>query len=515
MRRALHLVFVVLALLGARGLLAQRARPPQPFRDLAAYAARAVADWGIPGLAIAVVKDDSVVFAQGFGVRKLGEPAAVTPHTLFAIGSCTKAFTAAALAMLVDSGKLAWDDPVTQYLKGFQLYDPYVTRELTVRDLLTHRSGLMRGDALWYATPYDRDEVLRRIRYLKPSWSFRSRYGYQNIMFLAAGQLVPAVTGMSWDDFVQRRLFAPLGMSATNTSVTALARAADVATPHERIAGKEQPVAWRNLDNIGPAGAINSNVLDMAQWLRLQLGAGVYRGARLISAAGLKEMHTPQTLIPLDSVTERLRPSTHFSAYGLGWSLADYRGRKLVTHGGAIDGFRALVGLVPEERLGVVVLTNGGEQGRALTNALFLRVVDAYLGGPAADWSAELLRVRNDELARDSAAEAKQEHERVAGTKPALDLAAYAGSYRNELYGDVTVALEQGALVMRFGPFYAGDLTHWHFDTFKAKWRDPEQGWDLVSFTLNAEGKLDHLRWPGLGDFARVAQAADSAHSPR
>ncbi|OLC08642.1 MAG: hypothetical protein AUH42_00970 [Gemmatimonadetes bacterium 13_1_40CM_70_11] len=522
MRRTLHLsvltaacsTFVVLAPLGAHTLLAQQARTAHGLRDLAAYTGQAVTAWGIPGLALAVVKDDSIVFAQGFGVRKLGDAAPVTPRTLFAIGSCTKAFTAAALAMLVDSGKLAWDDPVTQYLKGFQLYDPYVTRELTVRDLLTHRSGLMRGDALWYATPYDRDEVLRRIRYLKPSWSFRSRYGYQNIMFLAAGQLVPAVTGMSWDDFVQRRLFAPLGMSATTTSVTALARTADVATPHERVAGKVQPVAWRNLDNIGPAGAINSNVLDMAQWLRLQLGTGAYRGARLISPAGMKEMHAPQTLIPLDSITERLRPSTHFLAYGLGWSLADYRGRKLVSHGGAIDGFRALVGLVPEERLGVVVLSNGGELGRALTNALFLRVVDAYLGGAPTDWSAELFRVRNDQMARDSADEAKQEHARVAGTKPTLDLAAYAGSYQNEMYGAVTVTLEQGALVMRFGPSYTGDLSHWHFDTFKAKWRDPEEGWDLVAFTLNAEGKIDHLRWPGLGDFARLAQAADSARTP-
>jgi len=314
---------------------------------------------------------------------------------------------------------------------------------------------------------------------------------------------------------VHRRLFAPLGMTATNTSVTALARAADVATPHERIAGKEQAVAWRNIDNIGPAGAINSNVLDIAQWLRLQLGSGSYRGARLISAAGMKEMHAPQTLVPLDSITERLRPSTHFMAYGLGWSLADYRGRKLVSHGGAIDGFRALVGLVPEERLGVVVLTNGGERGRALTNALFLRVVDAYVGAPPADWSAELLRVRNDQMVRDSAEEAKQEHARVAGTKPTLDLAAYAGSYRNEMYGDVTVTLEQGGLVMRFGPSYTGDLSHWHFDTFKAKWRDAEEGWDLIPFTLNAAGTLDHLRWPGLGDFARVAQAADSVRSPR
>lgn len=246
-------------------LLAAQRRLPTPLRGFDAYVAEAVRHWAIPGLAVAVVKDDSVVYAQGFGVRRLGDTARVTSRTLFAIGSCTKAFTALALALLVDSGHVSWDEPVTRYLKGFELSDPYVTRELTVRDLLTHRSGLMRGDGLWYATPYDRAEVLRRVRYLKPSWSFRSRYGYQNIMFLAAGEVVPAVTGTRWDDFVRQRIFEPLGMTATGTSVAALDTSGDVATPHERIEGRERSVQWRNIDNIGPAGAINSNVLDMAQ----------------------------------------------------------------------------------------------------------------------------------------------------------------------------------------------------------------------------------------------------------
>jgi len=486
-------------------LLPAQRRLPAPLRGFDAYVTDAVRHWAIPGLAIAVVKDDSVVYAQGFGVRRLGDTARVTPRTIFAIGSCTKAFTATALAMLVDSGQVSWDEPVTRYLKGFELSDPYVTRELTVRDLLTHRSGLMRGDGLWYATSYDRAEVLRRIRYLKPSWSFRSRYGYQNIMFLAAGEVVPAVTGTRWDDFVRQRIFEPLGMTATGTSVAALDTSGDVATPHERIEGRERAVRWRNIDNIGPAGAINSNVLDMAQWVRLQLGGGSYRGRRLVSAGSVKEMHAPQMLIPLDSLIERLRPSTHFQAYGLGWSVSDYRGRKLVAHGGAIDGFRAIVGLVPEEQLGVVVLTNGGEPGRALTNAVFLRVVDAYLGGVARDWGAELLRVRDQQMKRDSVEEAKQEQARIAGTKPSLALPDYAGTYRHEMYGEVVVAAESGALVMRFGPYYAGDMTHWHFDTFQTKWRDPEQGSDLVTFGLNPNGKVDHLRWPGFGEFARDA----------
>src|SRR5438046_1457555 len=191
----------------------------------------------------------------------------------------------------------------------------------------------------------------RRVRYLQPSWSFRSRYGYQNIMFLAAGQIVPAVTGQTWDDFVRRRIFTPLGMTASNTSVAQLPPGGDVATPHEHFSGKLRAIAWRNVDNVGPAGSINSNVIEMAQWVRLQLGNGVYRGQRLVSEAAVKEMRSPQTVIPLDSITERLRPSTHFQAYGLGWSLSDYRGRKLVSHNGALDGMRSIVMLVPEARV--------------------------------------------------------------------------------------------------------------------------------------------------------------------
>jgi CubicO group peptidase (beta-lactamase class C family)/O-acetyl-ADP-ribose deacetylase (regulator of RNase III) len=358
----------------------RRAAERAPLRGFDAWVERALADWGVPGLAVAVVKDDSVVYARGFGVRRLGDTARVTERTLFAVGSTTKAFTAAALAVLVDSGLVKWDDPVSQHLSGFQLHDPYVTREMRVRDLLTHRSGLARGDALWWATPYGREEVLRRVRHLEPSWSFRSTYGYQNIMFLAAGQIVPAVTNQSWDAFVKRRLFEPLGMTATNTSVTALEARGDVAAPHSPVEGRMQPVAWRNIDNVGPAGSINSSARDMAQWIRLQLGGGAYNGRRLLSAAAVREMHAAQTVIPIDTLSERLWPSTHFRAYGLGWSLSDYRGRKLVGHGGAIDGMRAQVTLVPEERVGVVVLSNGGEPSRLLTQAVAFRVVERLPG---------------------------------------------------------------------------------------------------------------------------------------
>lgn len=511
--RAALLAGVAALLLSPPHLPAQRPTTAAPLRGFDRYVAQALKDWGVPGVAVAVVKDDSVVFVRGFGVRRLGDSAAVTARTLFAIGSCTKAFTAAALALLADSGKLSWDDPATKYLKGFELYDPYASRELTVRDLLSHRSGLARGDALWYATPYDREEVLRRVRHLKPSWSFRSTYGYQNIMFLAAGQLVPAVTGETWDEFVRRRIFAPLGMRASVTSMTRLPAEGDVAGPHDRVDGEMRPIAWRNIDNIGPAGSINSNVTEMAEWVRLQLGGGVYRGQRLLSAASMREMHAPQTIIPLDTLTERLRPSTHFLAYGLGWSVYDYRGRKIVSHGGAIDGFRAQVGLVPEEHLGIVVLANGGEPSRLLTSALQLRVIDLFLGGapPPRDWSAALLQVRQDLLARGRAEEEKQARERVSGTNPSLPLPQFAGSYRSEMYGDLIVALEDSALVLHHGPSYAGELRHWHYDTFQARWRDRTMGEDLISFALGPDGKVVRLTWPGLGDFDRVAAAETRA----
>ena len=267
---------------------------PNPLQGLDAAVERALRDWEMPGLALAIVKDDAVVLSRGYGVRELGQPTPVDERTVFAIGSVTKAFTAAALGMLVDEGKVGWDDPVTEHLPDFQLYDPYVTREITLRDLLTHRSGLPRGDLIWIGSDFDRAEILRRLRYLPPRWSFRSHYGYQNVLYLAAGQVVAAVTGRSWDEFVRERIFAPLGMTNSSTSVTALADAANVATPHADVDGRIRPVPYRNIDCIAPAGAINSNVAEMTQWIRTAAGRWSCAGAnRFLSAATMTELFTP------------------------------------------------------------------------------------------------------------------------------------------------------------------------------------------------------------------------------
>jgi CubicO group peptidase (beta-lactamase class C family) len=502
MKRAFNLILLLVFVSSFVRVPAQTQQLPEPGFD--EYVNKAIKDWEVPGLAIAVIKDDKVIFAKGYGVREFGKPAPVDENTLFAIGSSSKAFTAASIAMLVDEGKIKWDDLVTKHLPGFQLYDPTATRELTVRDLLCHRSGLERGDRLWYASPHDRAEVLRRVRYLKPSWSLRSQFGYQNIMFLAAGQIVGAVSGKDWDQFVRERIFVPLGMNSSNTSVKALTGADNIASPHTKIEDKLQPIPWRNIDNIGPAGSINSNVMDVAKWVRLQLNDGTFETKRLLSATSLKEMHTPQTVIRIEGNNLRLYPAAHFLNYGLGWFLSDFRGRKLVEHGGAIDGMRAEVAMLPEEKLGVVLLSNRG--GSILPHVLAYRILDAYLGSPKRDWSAEILKSIQplEQLAKD--AEKKVETDRVKGTNPSLALDKYAGTYQNEMYGEAQITFKEQKLVAQFGPYFLGDAEHWNYDTFRVTWRDRMGGKSFLNFRLNARGQAEVVTIEGLGEFTRVAE---------
>ena len=397
------------------------------------YVAKALTDWEAPGLAIAVVRNDSIVFAKGYGVREIGKPDPVTPNTVFAIGSTSKAFTVGLLGMLVDEKRIAWDDRVTKYLPSFELFDSYSTRDLTIRDLLTHRSGLPRGDRVWANSGYTRAEVLRRVRFLEPSWPFRSRYGYQNIMFLAAGTVAESVESKSWDDLVSERIFRPLGMRRSVTSTILLPSMTDVATPHEKLGGKTTAVEWSNIDNIGPAGSINSSVTDMAQWIRLQLGQGTYQGKKLLEPNTVKEMHTAQMHQRLSEEDEKTYPETHLLSYGLGWAIRDYRGMKVVSHGGAIRGMRAQVMLVPERKLGVVVLTNVAES--SLPTAMGYKMVDLYTAGPPKDWSGVLLA--STKAARAKAAEERRKVEaaRVMGTKPTLELSRYPGVYVHRRLG--------------------------------------------------------------------------------
>ncbi|MBA3969093.1 MAG: serine hydrolase [Gemmatimonadetes bacterium] len=469
------------------------------------YVQNAMREWKVPGVALAIIRGDSVVLAKGYGVRTLDRPEAVDANTVFAIGSASKAFTATLVGMLVDEGKVKWDDPVTTHLPGFQLYDPYVTRELAVRDLLSHRSGLARGDLLWYGTTNDASEILRRVRFLKPSWSFRSQYGYQNIMYVAAGQIVANKTGKSWDAAVRDRLLVPLGMTVSNTSTHPLRTLPNVASPHADIEDTVRVISWRNIDNAGPAGSINSSANDMTRWVRFQLDSAKVGRKQLVSTAAFTETHTPHVVIRRDSTAREANPFTHFSSYGLGWSLADYRGRELVHHGGNIDGMSALVALMPGEDIGMVILTN--MNGSGLPTVLMRRAFDALLGAPPRDWSAELLRLRDRTLARAKETERKREAERVKGTRPSLPLSAYVGTYADSMYGEAKVRKENGRLVVEFGPSFVGDMEHWHFNSFRTRWRDRSRGKGWVNFTIGSNAKVRQMEIENIADFRRQEKA--------
>jgi CubicO group peptidase (beta-lactamase class C family) len=478
--------------------IAANAQTPPP-ADLDAYVARVLKTFDVPGLSVAIVKDGKTVFVKGYGVRKLGESAPVDENTLFGIGSNTKAFTTAALATLVDAHKISWDDPVYQRLPGFQMYDPYVSHEMTIRDLLTHRSGmgLGEGDLLfWPHTTFTRDEIIYRLRFMKPASSFRSRFAYDNLLYMTAGQIIPAVTGQSWDDYVREKIFAPLGMKTTNVSTTAFKSGDDYAWPHSKVDGKLQVVPFQALDNAGPAGSINSSAAEMAKWVALQLNRGKFPdgAGRLFSEEQSKEMWSPQTILPTGNRQGPLAAlSTKFADYALGWGLRDYHGRKLVGHTGGVSGFVSRVMLVPEENLGVIILTNA-ESGSAFDSILF-HVLDHYLGLQPADWIAAFKA--EDEAGEKEADEIikKQNAGRAADSKPSLPLEKYAGVYTDPWYGPVTIRQENGKLIFTLDhtPKAVADLQHWQYDTFKAHWRDRTIEDAFLTFTLRPNGAIDHF----------------------
>jgi CubicO group peptidase (beta-lactamase class C family) len=425
----------------------------------------------IAGLSVAVVKYNEVVYAKGFGVREIEKPDLVDENTLFAIGSNSKAFTSASIGMLVDEGKMSWDDKVTKHLPWFELYDPYVTREITIRDILSHRSGLgRRGDLNWYGTDYSREEIVRRIRYLEPNSSFRTEMGYQNTMFIAAGLVAAQVSGMSWDDLIKTRIFEPLGMKRSNTSILDLSKDNNVAYPHQLFGDVVKPIPYRNIDAAGPAGSINSSALEMTHWMRMILNNGEFDGNRLISEVVVKEVQKPHIFIPVSAGLKGLRPSTHFLAYGLGWSLSDYKGAKTVTHTGGIDGMLSEITIVPEHGLGIIVLTNTSIGGSFST--ITATILDAYLGGPTKDWRELYLDIKAQGEEAQKARTEKLIDSRVEDTKPSLKLSDYVGDYENKMYGKITVSFDGEALVLKRHTSFVGKLKHWHFDTFYARWDD-------------------------------------------
>ena len=461
----------------------------EPYAGLDGYVRSTMKEWNIPGVAIGIVRNDSVIYVRGFGVRELGKPELVDERTIFAIGSNSKAFTAAGLEMLVDDGKMNLDAPVATYIPDFRLSDPLASQAVTVRDLLTHRTGLARNEIMWYGSDASRDDLVRRLRYLPSESGFRTKFRYNNVTYMTAGQVLAHATGGTWDDFMKTRIFTPLGMMSTSTSIRELTGTSNIVTPHFGTPQGIRPIQWYNGDNVGPAGSINSNVVDMAQWLRLQLAGGTYNGNRILSQRGVDEMRSAQIAIPVGGGTKVLFPTAHFLAFGLGFATSDYAGKLLVEHTGEIDGMASAVAMVPEARFGVVVLTNLGS-GILAPTALARRIVDLQLGNGSIDWSHKL-RASYDSVTRlERAAESALEAERVPNTKPSLPLAAYAGTYADSAFGEMTIRDDNGTLSFDFGPMRRGTLEHWHFDTFRSHTTNPALGEATFQFHLDPTGAV-------------------------
>jgi len=486
-------------LLVSTSLAAQH--PPPKFDG---YVERVMKTFTVPGLSVAIVKDGKVVLARGYGVRRMGAPALVDARTQFGIASNTKLFTATALALLVEEGKVEWDRPVIDYLPAFAMSDPYVTRELSVRDLLVHRSGLGlgAGDLLWWPpSTYDRKEIFRRIRYIPLATSFRSAYAYDNVLYLVAAEVIEAVSGQSWEDFVRGRILAKVGMADSDVRHPGAKSAGNVAGTHAEVNDTVRAVAPFASDNTNPAGGIMSGAADMARWMIVQLDSGrVADGSRLFSPSSAIQLWREVTPTPIGDPPPALAKTlghlrANMAGYALGLNVRDYRGRILRQHTGGLPGYLSKVAMIPDLRLGVAVLTNQ-ESGAAFESIVY-HVLDHYLGAKAPDYPAAFKALENENRQKLREAERKAAVSRDSTSGPFLPLAKYAGTYRDPWYGDVSITQEGKKLAIRFKhtPMLVGDLLHWQHDTFLARWRDRELRADAyATFALKSDGSVDQLR---------------------
>jgi len=498
------LIFLLSLLFFSNFVLAQIQKPaPKPSLppDLDSLVARVMKTFEVPGLSLAMVKDGQVLLAKGYGVKKLGEPAPVDAQTLFGIASNTKVFTAVALGMLVEEGKIRWDASVVNYLPEFMMFDPYVTREIMIKDLLCHRCGLGLGAGdlmLWPASNFNRKEILKRVRYIRPNTSFRTRYAYNNIMFLVAGELLERVAGMSWEDFVLEKIQKRVGMNYSNTRCSLVDKEENVAWPHVPLEGKAVPV--KNLyltDNVNPAGGINSCAEDMAKWMLVLLNQGkLPDGSQLVSEKTINDIMSINTPIPISKPAPELAATAmNFNGYGLGVRIRDYRRHKVVTHTGGLEGYVSQVWLMPEIGLGVTVLTN--QESSEAFQSLTFAIVDHYLKAQKVDWVDAYVKVRARNQENTEEELKKAEAKRNKESRPSLPLQEYAGLYRDDWYGEIEIKYENGELRMSFmhSPELYGRLEHWQYDTFVARWFDRELRADAyVTFVLNHDGSISEAR---------------------
>jgi CubicO group peptidase (beta-lactamase class C family) len=491
---------------GAATLACARVALGAPPADFAQHVEKVRIAIGVPGMAIAIVENDQVTLARGFGVRALRSSERVDGDTIFPTGSTGKAFTVADLAILVDEGRIGWDDRVTDRLPGFEMYDPWVTREMTIRDLLVHRSGLGlgEGDLLFVPrTNLTRAESVRRLRYLKPATSFRSGFAYDNVLYMVAGQLIEAVSGETWEKFTTERVLRPAGMLHSTSDEAARFADPDRAQPHARMDGGMRGVGTQELlderDELGrngaPAGGLAVSANDMARWLRIQLDGGLLpdHGGRLFSAAAHEQMWTPVTLQPVAQLPAALQPTQPmFDTYALGWEIHDYGGARIVWHGGAVFGFKAAVVLIPEKRVGFAIEINS-EDGEIIRGLMF-ELLDHYLGRAHIDWVARFGAEKQRQIAQ-ALELLKSPASKPAGVGPSLPLAGYAGTFADPWYGNIEIAAAGGRLTIDFKstPRMRGTLEHWQYDTFVTRFEDKTIEPAYVTFALDAEGKIERI----------------------
>jgi CubicO group peptidase (beta-lactamase class C family) len=446
-------------------------------------------DWHVPGLVLAVVKGDEVIFSQGFGTRDRAGGFAVTPHTLFPIASCTKAFTTTALAILVDEQRLDWDTPVKHYVPTFKLYDSLASERITPRDLVTHRSGLPRHDLVWYNSPCNRQELVERLQYLEPNQDFRAVGQYQNLMYMAAGYLVEQIAGQSWEAFVQQRIFDRLGMNRSIFSTTTAQTLADFAFPYREEQGEVKPIPfYESQQATAPAGAIVSSIEEMARWLLVQVNQGSYGETRIVSEQQVAQMHTPYMVGPVPFPFAEIPLLT----FGLGWWIEPYRGHLLVEHSGHIDGFSALVTLLPEQNVGVIVLCN--LDGVAVPNIVAYTICDRLLELKPVAWSERFKQFQTDSKAAEGPAKEQTGAGPVPDTHPSHALDAYAGEYAHPGYGILSVAYVGDWLQAMYNGM-TFPLSHYHYDIFELAL--PQFGQHLkVAFTTNVEGVIESVSAP-------------------
>ncbi len=491
-RRAASLLALAFILISVWPLPAQDTLSiPQALEGFDGFVASSMAELKVPGLAVAVVKDGRLIYARGFGWRDLEKKLPVTPHTLFGIGSCSKAFTATTMGILVDEDRLDWDKPVRTYLPDFVLADPVASERLTPRDLISHRSGLPRHDNVWIRTAFTCQELYDRLRFLEFSRDIRQVYQYNNLMVMTAGYLVGRIAGTSWEDFAKARILDPLGMTETDFSTDDSRKADDFSRSYTLVKGQVEEFPFYNADALGPAGSINSSALDMSRWVLANLNKGRYGEAldkSLISEKTLAQIHAPQTVVPdMPRYAELF-----YASYGMGWRITAYRGHPLVSHGGAIMGYSAQVSLLPRDGIGVVLLNN--LEDTALNGPLAYNILDRLLGLEPVDW---MKRVRED-AARSSAeaekAKPERDKDRKPGTTPSHPLADYVGAYEHPAYGTVTVSMTDGALRAAYHQ-RSFVLDHFHYDVFKMRsdWMGVEH---RIAFTLDDQGDVAAMEIP-------------------